>query len=93
MTAIDLFKNFYKELEKTDSQNGALWEYEREIVNLMIDFAKHHVTEALEKASENAIVEIVDYDCEGFNLTTEPSPIYGVNSESILQAYDLNNII
>lgn len=57
-----------------------------------IEFAKIHVEEALKAADNNALSEIVDWDDSGFNLTEPATPIYGVGSASILNAYPLSNI-
>lgn len=52
-----------------------------DIKTAMIEFAKLH---------NNAQVTVVDYNDGGFNST--PDPIYGVDSDSILNAYPLENI-
>ena len=56
---------------------------------LMIEFAKMHVQEALKQASEKATVTPVDHE-----EISEGSfrPIWGVDDESILNAYSLENI-
>lgn len=55
----------------------------------LIEFAKMHVQEALKKASENATVTPIDHE-----EISEGSfrPIWGVDDESILNAYPLENI-
>ena len=55
----------------------------------MIEFAKMHVQEALKQASENATVTPIDHE-----EISEGSfrPIWGVDDESILNAYPLENI-
>ena len=55
----------------------------------MIEFAKLHVKEALKQASENATVTPIDHE-----EISEGSfrPIWGVDDESILNAYPLENI-
>ena len=55
----------------------------------MIEFAKMHVLEALKQASENATVTPIDHE-----EISEGSfrPIWGVDDESILNAYPLENI-
>jgi hypothetical protein len=58
--------------------------------DVMIEFTKFHVEAALKAANENAEVTVVDYNDAGFNNT--PDLIYGVDSDSILNAYPLNNI-
>ena len=56
---------------------------------LMIEFAKMHVQEALKQASEKAFVTPIDHEeiSEGSFM-----PIWGVDDESILNAYPLENI-
>jgi hypothetical protein len=54
----------------------------------MIEFAKLHVQEALKAADEKAIVTVVDYEFE----LEPPTPIWGVDSDSILNAYPLDKI-
>ena len=55
----------------------------------MIEFAKMHVQEALKQASEKACVTPIDHE-----EISEGSfrPIWGVDDESILNAYPLENI-
>ena len=55
----------------------------------LIEFAKMHVLEALKQASENATVTPIDHE-----EISEGSfrPIWGVDDESILNAYPLENI-
>ena len=55
----------------------------------MIEFAKMHVQEALKQASEKAFVTPIDHEeiSEGSFI-----PIWGVDDESILNAYPLENI-
>lgn len=60
------------------------------ITDVMREFAKLHVQEALKAADENAQVTVVDYNDGGFN--SAPDPIYSVDSDSILNAYPLENI-
>jgi hypothetical protein len=54
----------------------------------MIEFAKLHVQEALKAADEKAIVTVVDYEFE----LEPPTLIWGVDSDSILNAYPLDKI-
>lgn len=56
---------------------------------MLIEFAKMHVLEALKQASENATVTPIDHE-----EISEGSfrPIWGVDDESILNAYPLENI-
>ena len=55
----------------------------------LIEFAKMHVQEALKQASEKACVTPIDHE-----EISEGSfrPIWGVDDESILNAYPLENI-
>jgi len=59
------------------------------IPQLMIEFAQMHVQEALKKADEKATVTPIDHE-----EISEGSwrPIWGVDSDSILNAYPLTNI-
>jgi hypothetical protein len=59
-----------------------------EVYRIMIGFAKMHVKAALKAADEKATVTVVDYEYE----LEPPTPIWGVDSSSILNAYPLNNI-
>jgi hypothetical protein len=54
----------------------------------MIEFAKLHVQEALKAADEKAKTTVVDYEFE----LEPPTPIWGVDSDSILNAYPLDKI-
>ena len=60
-----------------------------DIYSSMREFAKMHVQEALKQASENATVTPIDHE-----EISEGSfrPIWGVDDESILNAYPLENI-
>jgi len=53
-------------------------------VNIMIEFARLHVQAALKAADDNADVTVIDVDMTG--------TIWGVDSETILNAYPLENI-
>lgn len=59
------------------------------IQDAMIEFAKLHVTAALKKASEKATVTPIDHE-----EISEGSfrPIWGVDDDSILNSYPLDNI-
>ena len=59
------------------------------VTDMLIEFAKMHVLEALKQASENATVTPIDHEeiSEGYFI-----PIWGVDDESILNAYPLENI-
>ena len=54
------------------------------IYNNMIEFAKLHVQAALKAANDNADVTVIDVDMTG--------SIWGVDSDTILNAYPLENI-
>ena len=54
------------------------------IYNNMIEFAKLHVMAALKAADDNADVTVIDVDMTG--------SIWGVDSDTILNAYPLENI-
>ena len=64
---------------------------------LMIEFAKMHVQEALKQASEKAFVEYIDLNTdEIFDYTdviTDDDVEVNINKDSILNAYPLENII
>lgn len=91
-TAESLYNEFYNKQLENDTVDGAIWEYEGDIIKLMINFATLKVIEAREAIMEKAQVAIVDWDHVGYKLGYPPTPIYGVDSESILNAYDLNDI-
>ena len=59
------------------------------VTDMLIEFAKMHVQEALKQANEKASVTPVDHE-----EISEGSfrPIWGVDDESILNAYSLENI-
>ena len=59
------------------------------VTDMLIEFAKIHVQEALKQASENATGTPIDHE-----EISEGSfrPIWGVDDESILNAYPLENI-
>ena len=54
------------------------------IEKTMIEFARLHVQAALKAADDNADVTVIDVDMTGV--------IYGVDSDTILNAYPLENI-
>lgn len=64
---------------------------EEELPHLFIEFAKLHVKEALKAADNNAEVIVVDYE-DDFGFIKPPKPIWGVCSDSILNAYHLDLI-
>lgn len=80
MTANTMFALFYTEQVKNKTEDGDLWKYKDDIENILIQFAKYHVEKALSEASEKA--------------TTNSSVFENclVNKESILTAYNLENI-
>lgn len=51
---------------------------------ILIEFAKLHVQAALKAANDNADVTVIDVDMTG--------SIWGVDSDTILNAYPLENI-
>jgi hypothetical protein len=59
-------------------------EMDSTVAKQMIEFAKLHVQAALKAADDNADVTAVDADMSGV--------IWGVDSETILNAYPLENI-
>ena len=67
------------------------------VTDMLIEFAKMHVQEALKQASEKAFVEYIDLTTdEIFDYTdviTDDDVGANVNKESILNAYSLENII
>lgn len=71
-----------KLLVKFDNTQGCI--LEEELPSLFIEFAKLHVQAALEAAYYNSDVKVIDADMTGV--------IYGVDSETILNAYPLENI-
>lgn len=64
---------FYKLVEKAEVTT---------YTEMMIEFAKYHVTEALKKASEKASLKCGEYSSDDFYIDTD----------SILNAYPLSNI-
>ena len=67
---------------KFDNTQGCI--LEEELPSLFIEFAKLHVQAALKAADDNADVTVVDVDMTG--------TIWGVDSDTILNAYPLENI-
>jgi hypothetical protein len=72
-------------LEQKDNELGITWSEDNEsIIEVLKEFAKHHVTEALKAASEKA------------EITWDGLPTIGefqiIDKESILNAYPLENI-
>ena len=59
------------------------------VADVMIEFAKRHVKQALKEASEKATVTPIDHE-----EISEGSfrPIWGVDDDSILNSYSLDNI-
>ena len=66
------------------------------VTDMLIEFAKMHVQEALKQASENSFVEYIDLNTdEIFDYTdviTDDDVGVNVNKDSILNAYPLKNI-
>ena len=88
LTAEEFLKNneeYYMEIEESP-----------EIFEMMIEFAKLHVQEALKQASEKAFVEYIDLNTdEIFDYTdviTDDDVEVNINKDSILNAYHLENI-
>ena len=67
------------------------------VTDMLIEFAKMHVQEALKQASEKAFVEYIDLNTdEIFDYTdvmTDDDVGANVNKDSILNSYPLENII
>ena len=67
------------------------------VTDMLIEFAKMHVQEALKQASEKAFVEYIDLNTdEIFDYTdviTDDDVEVNINKDSILNAYPLENII
>ena len=83
-TAEEFLKNFNEEENNIDKLY-----YDSYVKKAMIKFAKMHVQEALKQASEKATVTPIDHE-----EISEGSfrPIWGVDDESILNAYPLDLI-
>ncbi len=66
------------------------------VTDMLIEFAKMHVQEALKQASEKAFVEYIDLNTdEIFDYTdviTDDDVGVNVNKDSILKSYSLENI-
>lgn len=62
------------------------------ITKAMIEFAKLHVQEALKQASEKSLMKDVNEDCHYEDEEGNFPEIYFIDKDSILNAYDLNNI-
>ena len=69
MTAKEFYNNNYTSDEEAST------------INLMLEFAKYHVEQALKAASENAEMKIVKYTDD-----------YEIDRDSVLNAYPLENI-
>ena len=67
------------------------------VTDMLIEFAKMHVQEALKQASKKAFVEYIDLNTdEIFDYTdvmTDDDVGANVNKDSILNSYPLENII
>lgn len=82
---------FYNMLEKDEQTTST---------EMMIEFAKLHVQEALKQASKKVVLEFADdreklpdYVEDPFNATmNEIGDFHYIYRDSILNAYDLNNI-
>ena len=62
------------------------------ITKAMIEFAKLHVQEALKQASEKSLMKDVNEDCHYEDEEGNFPAIYFIDKDSILNAYNLNNI-
>lgn len=62
------------------------------ITKAMIEFAKLHVQEALKQASEKSLMKDVNEDCHYEDEEGNFPEIYFIDKDSILNAYNLNNI-
>ena len=62
------------------------------ITKVMIEFAKLHVQEALKQASEKSLMKDVNEDCHYEDEEGNFPEIYFIDKDSILNAYNLNNI-
>lgn len=69
-------------------EDGNYLRAQKAVNTAMIEFAKFHVQAALKAADENAQVCIVDKE----EIKGVLHPIYGVDPDSILNAYSLENI-
>jgi hypothetical protein len=78
-------KNFIKKYPDFNEFGGIGKEY---VIEALKEFAKLHVKAALEKADDMAEICVIDANYD----TIPPTPVYGVESNSILKAYPLNNI-
>jgi hypothetical protein len=84
-TAEEFLQNY-----KNDSDHYADQDYsEGRLIKALQEFAKMHVTAALKEASEKATVTPIDHE-----EISEGSfrPIWGVDDDSILNSYPLENI-
>ena len=63
-----------------------------EAINKLIEFAKLHVQEALKQASEKSLMKDVNEDCHYEDEEGNFPEIYFIDKDSILNAYNLNNI-
>ena len=66
------------------------------VTDMLIEFAKMHVEEALKQASEKGFIEYIDLNTdETFDYTdviTDDDVEVNINKDSILNAYSLENI-
>ena len=66
------------------------------VTDMLIEFAKMHVQEALKQASEKGFIEYIDLNTDGtFDYTdviTDDDVGVNVNKDSILNAYPLDLI-
>lgn len=92
-------KEFFKENSRLRNN-----EVVSDMTNIMIEFAKYHVEQALKSGSNKALIEygmnedeslklgnpVYDYEYKYTNFDSLPT--MGINRNSILNAYPLENI-
>ena len=103
MTAEEIRRNYSLEYYDEGGYQGL---NEEDIIDMMIDFAKYHVQEALESASKNATM-CTNYNAECYKESEESGLEYvdvhdverggefgsvHIEKESILNSYPLANI-
>lgn len=78
---------------KEFAQKCILFKPTEKELNIMIEFAKLHVTEALEQAYLNAELEEYNSQDKICFIANDMGDAYVLDKASILNAYNLNNII
>lgn len=89
MTANEFYKNknILGDMSPLRISDGIPMNGQQRIEHLMIEFAKYHVQKALEEASVKSFVDMkkgLEYYFEDY--------VEGVNKNSILNAYPLDNV-